>query len=100
VDCDCGQPADTMCGSADASGTHPKPLRQVDIPRSSGIRVTTNVPVLTVGDYNGLPLFQRTLRVSLANDVAGEIVISTNANGVASMCSVSGAFGSISRCSP
>lgn len=98
ADCDCGKPADLVCGSSTAPG-RPVALRQVDIPRSTGIRITTDTNMLTLGDYNGMPIFQRTLRVSLANDAAGEIVVSTNGNGIAMMCSVSGAFGAIKSCS-
>ncbi len=96
--CDCGMADDAMCGPADAGGQHPVPIRQVNIPVSTGITMTATPSNLDVVGYNGMPLFSRTVSVSLASASAGEIRVSTNATGVPSICSVSGSFGAIKRC--
>jgi len=99
-DCDCGLSDAEMCGAADASGVRPVRIRQVDIPVSTGITLTSTRTKLYMDGYNGMPQFNRTVSVSLANPSAGEIRVSTNAAGVPSICSVSGSFGAISRCTP
>ena len=99
-DCDCGLAEDVMCGAADASGRRPVRIRQVDIPMSTGITLTTSRSKLYMDGYNGLPQFNRTVSVNLASASAGEIRVSTNEAGVPSICSVSGSFGAIKRCNP
>lgn len=95
--CDCGLTADLACGAAGGAG-RPVPIRQVDIPSSTGITITANPVRLTVNSYNGLPMFNRTLSVSISRTGAGEIVVSTTPTGVPTMCSMSGAFGAIRAC--
>lgn len=94
--CDCGLAADLACGPA-GSGA-PVLFRQVDIPNSTGITLTASPTRLTVNNYNGMPMFNRTLSVTLSRAGAGEIVVSTTPTGVPSVCSMSGAFGQIRAC--
>ena len=98
--CDCGLDEDAMCGPADAGGQRPVPIRQVNIPVSTGITLTATRPTLDVGGYNGMPMFNRMVSVTLASTSAGEIRVATNAAGVPSICSVSGSFGAIKHCDP
>ena len=98
--CDCGEADDAICGPADAGGQRPAPIRQVNILNSSGVTVTANRSNLAVLGYNAMPQFNRTVNITLASASAGEIRVSTNATGVPSICSVSGAFGAITRCPP
>jgi len=95
--CNCGLSAETMCGAAGAFG-RPVPIRQVDIPTSTGITLTATPSSLTVDGYNGLPRSNPTIRISLSRPGAGEIVVSTNPAGMTTVCSVSGAFGAIRPC--
>lgn len=94
--CNCGLAADQMCGPA-GSGA-PVLFRQVDIPTSTGITLAANPTRLTVNDYNGMPMFNRTLSVTLSSTGAGQIVVSTSPTGLPSVCSLSGVFGAIRRC--
>lgn len=96
--CDCGLAAAQMCGVA-GSGA-PVLFRQVDIPKSTGITLAANPSELTVNDYNGMPMFNITLSVTLSSPGAGQIVVSTNPTGLPSICSQSGAFGAIRKCAP
>jgi prepilin-type N-terminal cleavage/methylation domain-containing protein len=97
--CDCGLAADQMCGEAGTPG-RPVPIRQVDIPRSTGITLTANPTLLTVDSYNGMPMSNRTLSISIRRAGAGEIVVSTTPTGVPNVCSRSGVFGQIRACAP
>lgn len=97
--CDCGQSAETMCGPANAGGVRPAPIRQVDIPVSTGISmVATPISTLAMIGYNAMPQLNRVVQVTISSPVAGEIRVSTNITGVPSICSVSGTFGAIKRC--
>lgn len=95
--CDCGLAADQVCGDASITG-RPVPIRQVDIPTSTGITIAATPARLTVNSYNGMPMFNRTLSVTLSRAGAGQIVVSTTPTGVPSVCSLSGAFGQIRAC--
>lgn len=97
--CDCGLSAEQMCGAAGTPG-RPEPIRQVDIPVSTGITISATPARLTLNSYNGLPMFNRTLSVTLSRSGAGEIVVSTTPTGVPSVCSRSGVFGAIRACDP
>jgi hypothetical protein len=94
--CDCGLAATQACGPAGTGA--PSLFRQVEIPRSTGITLTASAVRLTVNDYNGMPMFNDTLSVSLSSPGIGEIVVSTNPTGLPSICSQSGAFGAIRQC--
>lgn len=98
--CSCSEPFEQQACVRNAGIEKAQSVRQVDIPRSNGIEIITSPNRLIVDGYNGLPQAAQTLRVRLVSSTAGEIVISTNATGVPSMCSVSGSFGSIKACPP
>ena len=95
--CDCGLAAGQICGEAGTPG-QPVPIRQVDIPTSTGITLAATPALLTVNGYNGMPMFNRTLSISVRRTGAGEIVVSTTPTGVPSVCSMSGVFGQIRAC--
>lgn len=95
--CDCGLGADQMCGAAGTPG-RPVAIRQVDIPTSTGITLAATPTLLTVNSYNGMPMSNRTLSISLRRTGVGEIVVATTPTGVPSMCSMSGVFGQIRAC--
>ncbi len=97
-DCRCNLAADVVCGPADAGGDRPAPIRQVDIPVSTGIRLSANRTFLEVGGYNGMPVANRSVQVSISSATAGEIRVSTSQTGLPSICSVSGVFGAIQKC--
>lgn len=96
--CNCAAADDVVCGAADAAGRRPVPIRQVNIPAGSGIQLTANRTTLDILGYNGMPRLNRTVRVSVSSSRVGEIIVSTNATGVPSICSVSGVFGAIQKC--
>lgn len=98
--CDCAAAEDVVCGPANAAGLRPAPIRQVNIPLNTGVTLTASRSNLAVLGYNGMPQFNRTLNITLNGGSAGEIRVATNATGVPSLCSVSGAFGAIPRCQP
>jgi prepilin-type N-terminal cleavage/methylation domain-containing protein len=98
--CDCTAAEDTLCGPADAGGLRPSMIRQVNIPLSTGVRITANRSTLDMLGYNGMPRLNRTLNISLTGTNVGEIRITTNATGVPAICSVSGVFGAIKACAP
>jgi type IV fimbrial biogenesis protein FimT len=100
VNCNCGLADDVMCGPANAPGLRPAPIRQVNIPLSTGVTLTASQARLAVGGLNGMPQFNETVLVSLTSSTAGEIRVSTNQTGVPLVCSVSGTFGAIQRCTP
>ena len=95
--CDCGKAEDVICGPANVPG-RPTRIRQVDIPASTGISLTADSQRLVVTRYNGMPMFNQTISVTLASTTAGEIHVQTNETGVPSICSVSGTFGAIKAC--
>lgn len=94
--CDCALAANQACGQP-GNGA-PGLFRQVDIPASTGITMNANPTRLTLNGYNGLPMFNFTLSVTLISPGAGQIVVSTNPAGVPTVCSVSGVFGAIRPC--
>lgn len=94
--CNCALAGDQVCGQP-GNGA-PGLFRQVDIPATTGITMTANPTRLTVNGYNGLPMFNRTLSVTLSSPGAGQIVVSTNPAGMPTVCSVSGVFGAIRPC--
>jgi type IV fimbrial biogenesis protein FimT len=96
--CDCAAADDAICGAADAPGLRPAPIRQVNIATSTGIRLTASRSTLDILGYNGMPRQNRTVRVSVSSSRVGEIIVSTNATGVPSICSVSGVFGAVQKC--
>lgn len=100
VNCDCTAAEDLLCGPADAGGLRPAPIRQVNIPLDSGVRITSNQDTLDVLGYNGMPRLNRTLDIAVTGTNVGEIRITTNATGVPAICSVSGVFGAIKACAP
>jgi prepilin-type N-terminal cleavage/methylation domain-containing protein len=95
--CDCGLAADRVCGEASATGK-PIAIRQVDIPSTAGITLSASRTQLTVNGYNGLPMFNNTLNITVSGTGVGSIEISNSPLGVPSLCSRSGAFGSIRTC--
>lgn len=98
--CNCAAADDVVCGAADAPGLRPVPIRQVNIPADSGIQVTSSRTTLDMLGYNGMPRSNRTVRVSVSSSRVGEVIVSTNATGVPSICSTSGVFGAIQKCPP
>ena len=98
--CNCAAADDMICGGANAGGVRPAEIRQVDIPLETGIQITADRTLLHVVGYNGMPRLNSTLSVALTGANVGEILVSTNAAGVPSICSVSGVFGAIARCDP
>ena len=96
--CDCGLPADQACGEPGPGS--PSLIRQVDIPRSSGIEIAASRAVLAFSSYNGMPASANTIRITLTSSTAGQLVVSTNPTGLPSLCSMSGSFGSIRPCDP
>ena len=100
VDCNCAAADDVVCGPADALGRRPVQIRQVNIPTDSGIQLTASRTTLDVQGYNGMPWNNRTVRVSVSSSRVGEVIVSTNATGVPSICSMSGMFGAIQKCPP
>ena len=98
--CDCGLADALVCGAPDVGGQPPAPIRQVNILRDTGITLAASRSFLEVRGYNGMPVLDRTVQVTLTSATAGEIRVSTNATGVPSICSVSGAFGAIEKCPP
>lgn len=101
-DCNCAEVAadasETMCGPAEATGVRPSRIRQVDIPVSTGITMTTSLNPMIVGGYNGMPQFNRPLTVEITSPRGGAIQVSTNPTGVPSICSLSGGFSGIRPC--
>ena len=100
VNCNCTADAATVCGAGGEGGIRPTPLRQVDIPVSSGVSLVANRRTLAMLGTNALPQANGTLQISGASETVGEIRVSTNEVGLPSMCSVSGKFGSIAHCPP
>ena len=98
--CDCSLADDVVCGPPDVGGQPPAPIRQVNIPVGTGVNLTANRTFLEMRGYNGMPVLNRTVRVTLTSATAGEIRVSTNATGIPSICSVSGVFGAIQKCAP
>ena len=98
--CDCAAAEDQICGPADAGGLRPAPIRQVNIPRDSGVRITANRATLDMQGYNAMPRLNRTLNIAVTSTNVGEIRITTNATGVPAVCAVSGVFGGIQACAP
>ncbi|WP_162520921.1 pilus assembly FimT family protein [Pseudaquabacterium pictum] len=96
--CDCTAAEDLLCGPADAEGLRPSPIRQVTIPRDSGVRITSNRTSLDMLGYNAMPRLNRTLSIAVTGTDVGEIRITTNATGVPAVCAVSGVFASIKAC--
>jgi prepilin-type N-terminal cleavage/methylation domain-containing protein len=94
--CNCALAADQACGKA-GSGA-PGLFRQVDIATSTGITIAAEPTRLTVNGFNGMPMFNRTLSVTLSSPGAGQIIVSTNPAGLPTVCSVSGVFGAIRSC--
>jgi hypothetical protein len=94
--CNCALAVEQMCGQAGDGA--PGLFRQVDIPASTGITMSANPLRLTVNNYNGMPMFNRTLSVTISSPGAGQIVVSTNPTGLPSVCSMSGVFGAIRPC--
>ncbi len=99
-DCKCGLADNVVCGQPGAAGQLAAPIRQVDIPTSTGISLTADRTFLEVSGYNGMPEPNRTVRVTLTSPTAGEIRVTTSAIGTPSICSVSGVFGAIQKCKP
>ena len=98
--CNCAAADDVVCGAADTLGRRPVLIRQVNIPTDSGIQLTASRTTLDVLGYNGMPRNNRTVRVSVSSSRVGEVIVSTNATGVPSICSTSGVFGAIQKCPP
>lgn len=98
--CDCGLADNLVCGAPDVAGLPPAPIRQVNIPRDTGITLAANSSFLVVRGYNGMPVLDSTVQVTLTSATAGAIRVSTNATGVPSICSESGVFGAIQQCQP
>lgn len=96
--CDCSLADDLVCGAPGVGA--PAPIRQVNIPRDSGITLSATRTFLVMRGYNGMPELNRTVRVTLTSATAGEIRVSTNATGMPSICSMSGVFGAIEKCPP
>lgn len=96
--CDCTAAEALLCGPADAGGLRPAPIRQVNIPLDSGVRINSSRPTLDVMGYNAMPRLNRTLDISVTGTNVGEIRITTNATGVPAVCAVSGVFSSIKAC--
>lgn len=95
--CDCGLDPEQMCGKAGEFG-NPVPIRQVDIPKSTGITFTPDPDVLVVNGHHGLPMFEEALHISVKGARVGEIQVSNSPTGVPSICSKSGVFGAIRAC--
>lgn len=100
VNCDCTAAEDLVCGPADAGGLRPASIRQVNIPVSSGVRITASRTSLSVDGYNAMPRLNRTLTVAVTSANVGEIRITTNLTGAPAACSVTGVFNSVKACAP
>jgi len=98
INCTCAAEAAKVCGDGGEGGIAPAPLRQVDIPVSSGVRLSANRRFLAMLGTNAMPQGNGTLEITVAGESAGSIRVSTNEAGLPSMCSVSGSFGSIAHC--
>lgn len=98
--CDCTAADDLLCGPADAGGLRPAPIRQVNIPTNTGVRITSNRTTLDMLGYNAMPRLNRTLNISVAATNVGEIRVTTNATGVPAACSVTGVFSGFKACPP
>ena len=97
--CDCGAAAETMCGAANIQG-RPEQIRLVSVPRSTGVTVASSRAFLKFLGFNGMPQSNNTLQATVQSSAVGSIRVSTNPVGVPSVCSVSGAYGSITKCLP
>lgn len=95
--CDCTLAAGLECGAAGVGA--PELLRVVSVPRSSGITISASraVTALEVGN-DGIPINDLTLQATLEGSGVGSIRVLANSVFSPSMCSVSGAFGSIRPC--
>jgi type IV fimbrial biogenesis protein FimT len=95
--CDCTLAPGLECGVAGVGA--PELIRVISVPRSSGITISASraTTVLAVGN-DGMPVNDLSLAATLEGSGVGSIRVNTNALFVPSMCSVSGAFGSIRPC--
>jgi len=95
--CDCTLASGLECGAAGLGA--PELIRVVSLPRSSGITISASrqVTALEVGN-DGIPINNLSLQATLEGTGVGSIRVLTNEIFVPSMCSVSGAFGSINPC--
>ncbi len=96
--CDCAAAAD-MCGAANIQG-RPEQVRMVTLPRSSGLTLSSDRSSLKLLGYNALPEANRTLVATISSDSVGSARVSTNPVGLPTLCSVSGAYGSLPKCPP
>lgn len=95
--CNCASTA--VCGTDDLVG-RPEQIKLVSVPRSTGVTVTADRLQLTLSGFDGLPQHGATLQAVVTNSQVGSIRVSTNSVGLPSICSVSGAIGSVGRCAP
>mgnify|MGYP001193083940 FL=1 len=97
--CNCAAAADAVCGAANIMG-RPEQIRLVSVPRSTGVTITANQRFIKLLGFDGLPENDTTLLALVESSQAGSIRVATNELGRPSMCSVSGAFGSLVQCPP
>jgi hypothetical protein len=88
-----------VCGAANIMG-RPEQIRLVSVPRSTGVTITANQRFIKLLGFDGLPENDTTLLALVESSQAGSIRVATNELGRPSMCSVSGAFGSLVQCPP
>lgn len=97
LDCDCTRPAGSECG-ADGLAGRPELIRLASIPRSSGVALTANRTDISLAGIDGMPVGNATLQATIESSRTGSIRVSTNAVGLPSICSVSGVYGTVTKC--
>ena len=95
--CDCTISNGPVCGNpARVQGS--SEIKTVLVPRSSGVTVSSDPPLLRLFGFNGLPFGNTTIQASVQGALGGEVRVSTNEAAMPVICSVSGSESAIRAC--